>query len=175
MYIYHIVCWQKSWSTRTIKQECCAALAGKLQISGAPGPCIISGIGNFDKLPDNLLNLPLVSPFAYTHTYMYVMCVCARAFAARKRHTVMRARYMGGRFGNVRVYWTGYECEKGPWRFLTCGEDLWTDRPFVHPYTRILAHKHVRSYFIHIHARTLTHVRTCKIRMSVEFFFFPHR
>lgn len=50
--------WQKSWSARTIKQ-CVgpAANAGKLQnFWRAPGPCIISGVRCFDKLPDNLLN-----------------------------------------------------------------------------------------------------------------------
>jgi len=79
--------------------------------------------------------------------------------------------YMGGRVANVRVYWTGYGREKGPWRFLTCGEDLWTVRPFVCPYTRtaytpahsttaavcVLTHKRLRSYFM-LYTLAHTHI-----------------
>lgn len=82
LYHLYMVCWQKSWSTRTIKQERARRLAAasssreNFKFLAHPGPCIISGIRYFDKLPDNLLNLPpqLSSPhdfLACTHTHAY--------------------------------------------------------------------------------------------------------
>lgn len=82
------------------------------------------------------------------------MCVCA-------------LHYMGGRFANVRVYWTGYGREKGPWRFLTCGEDLWTRPTFC---VSLCISRNCMcvcvSVYTHIHTRaramlfyTLTHIR----------------
>jgi len=118
-----------------------------------------------------------MAPCTLTHNIIYIyikylfvwvrLCAKTRCLCMWVCGSLYILLYMGGRFANVRVYWTGYGREKGPWRFLTCGEDLWTVRPFVCPYTAVippyycvctLTHKRARSYFmLYTHAHTDTH------------------